>query len=126
MTAVAEKPECKFEPEFRNEVCAILAALSADHDINWFQQKTDAELVACIRGLDRPFQYTGDTLERIARLLGLLQLATEGKSLRTRTEFEFAILQIDLHEVKGQRTLFGVVGLVLGVIFFLAAMAGAR
>lgn len=105
--------DCKFEPEHRDEVCALLAALRP-FDIDHFHAMSDADLIGEIRSLQYPFAYTGTTLERMRRLTELLQYVTEQRSPHTRTEYEYVLLQLQVSDFKFQRILCGLVGLLLG------------
>lgn len=115
------KTASQFEQEHREEVRTLLAALSP-HDIAHFQQMSDADLIARIRSLETPFQSAG-ALERVGRLLELLQYSTEKREPKTRTEYEYMALRLECREYKGERLWYGFAGLLFGALLTLASVA---
>lgn len=121
----AEQKKPVFEPNRRAEVCLLLATL-LPQDSAHFEQMQDDELVAAIRALPAPLSYTGDTLERVRRLIELLQEATEDRSIKTRTDMEFSMLCWELQWARGDRVMYAVLGTAFGVVMGMLFMSLLR
>lgn len=102
-------------PASQREEIAVLMSTLRPFDANHFRDLTDEQLLAEVRALPSPLMFTGKTLKTIARLVELLQEIENEAPEKTRTEYEYLLMQLQAAHYATERWLFGVLGAFAGV-----------